>query len=114
MKKIFISLNGYQRIGILLSIIWMVAGYNLQNRSNYKDAYSFSESQYNQCVAFKYSEQSCYDRKENDFKLIMENVPNPLETAIIPIPIGWIVIYLIIGIYKWIRAGFKHADKKGK
>lgn len=112
MKKLFDSLNGWQRIGVVLSIFWFfIVGL-------------FART-YDVSTAEKYanlSSQICYDSYRNgqtidinvcgkeyldNFNYYMRGSwGNSIAIAIIPIPIFWGIVILIIKVYRWIKKGF--------
>jgi hypothetical protein len=104
-------LNGWQRIGIVASVIWAIgAPIYLDN-----EAQSDAEKRYSRVYG------SCRDVPSNEPELCAQragaaygSVPryhftsaNGTFVALAPIPVGWLLTYALVYLIRWIRAGFK-------
>jgi hypothetical protein len=105
-------LNGWQRIGAVLSILWLLGGavYSLSEWNERKEGYR------------KYLRNVCYqtsDDKErnNCLDLVFAKAERAYPVSIflggvlirgvIPIILGWGVALISVKTYKWIRVGFQ-------
>jgi hypothetical protein len=112
-------LNGWQRIGLVLSIIWFLVGGFWGNKIALDEAGTRTSSQLDHCVAqnkLRLGEYGpydqvwtpCWDEWSTNF---MRNAEGhwwvALSVGLIPIPIGWVLVYALAYLGRWIRAGFK-------
>jgi hypothetical protein len=106
-----VRLNGWQRIGIVLSVLWFfVAGF-WGNRIALEDLGAGVVATYRLCL--ERSIQPDDDTKCN--AAFMRDYPAAVEShwwyaagfALIPIPIAWLVVYGFVALFRWIKAGFK-------
>jgi len=107
------SLNGWQRIGIVLSVVWFFAAGITQRSNDVDKAFKYASFSSNLCYeTHRDSIKSgntdvCAEKFTDDYKLMLEGSwIGSLIIAIIPIPIFWGIIILIIKIYRWIKKGF--------
>jgi hypothetical protein len=111
MKK----LNGWQRIGVVLSVLWMV-GASLYVQTDRTDrAYKFANSMMSLCLDMvSPSPKDCTSDYSHNVKIALNPFwPDAVILAIVPIPITWLLVYIIIGIVRWVRAGFVNNKMKG-
>ena len=103
-------LGGWQRVGIILSVAWALAGPTYWNDRLYDRALKDAGDAYHECREIS-DPALCAGWQETIMKSGMANfapigsVGWALE-AIVPIAFGWIVVYLIVGLWRWVRAGF--------
>jgi hypothetical protein len=108
-------LSGWQRIGIIASVIWALAG------PFYLD--SISQSDWLKASLFRYetcrmnpSRHDC-DEVSREYADSL-NIPRfsfrtPEErrnwalAAFVPTAFGWLVVYTLVYLVRWIRAGFQ-------
>lgn len=110
-KKSF--LNGWRRIGVVLSILWFfIAGFS-QRSYDVTKAFEFASSSSSVCYEIHRdsinagNSDICRERFSEDYKLMLKGSWwNSLAVAIIPIPIFWGIVILIIKVYRWIKKGF--------
>lgn len=120
-------LNGWQRIGVILSILWCLVAIGLGANDYYK-AYSY----YSYRVQSEASRTACLDKAakgptpEMSAKICRRTVtesefmglPLPekpslppvlpiLALAFLPIAAGWLLVLITIRATKWVREGFK-------
>jgi hypothetical protein len=112
-------LNGWQRIGIVLSITWFFVGGFWGNKIALDEAGARTSSQLDACVAenkLRFGEYGPYDQVWtpcwNQFRTnFMRNAEGhwwaALVAATVPIPIAWLLAYAFAYLTRWIRAGFK-------
>jgi hypothetical protein len=107
-------LNGWQRIGVVMSFIWMIIGGLWAYRDTNITAYNSREVVYSFCKSdtpnptFEYLVRC---RKESDEiyeKVIKNRTENVIIVAFLPLPFLWVFVYLIILMLKWVRNGFNN------
>jgi hypothetical protein len=107
------KLNGWQRIGVILSMLWVVSIASYVAYEYRKG--SFSSSIFIEVVASKTGE-SMRQFKTNQFSDLI-----PVETKLkyhqilyclfLPLLLSWLGVYLVVYFYKWIAAGFKNNNR---
>lgn len=111
MKKIFDSLNGWQRVGVVLSVLWFFAAGFSARIHDVDKAYDFAHNSSNICYEIQRNNtgnsDDCSKRFSDDYKLMLEGSwGSSLAIATIPVPIFWGIVILIIRVYRWIKKGF--------
>lgn len=118
------TLNGWERIGVILSVLWFFYG-GLNTTRYYADlAFDKSSASYEICKApindysdekgFKKLDQCSKDRDKNYAMWLDGTWLTALIVAILPIPIVWYLISILIKLYKWTSAGFQKDTRKKK
>ena len=112
-------LNGWQRIGLVTSIVWFIAGGLWGNKIALDEAGARTSLQLDACVAenkrrhgeYGPHEQvwtPCWDQFGANF---MRNAEGhwmfAALFALVPLPIAWLLAYALVHLVRWIRAGFK-------
>ena len=107
------QLNGWQRFGIVLSIIW-AAGASIQQRNNdIQKAESYAKFSSDVClksktIANNLDTTSCEQERQNGFKLFMDGSwSNVAAIALIPIPLGWLAAFIILNCWKAVSIGLR-------
>jgi hypothetical protein len=106
MKK----LSGWKRIGIVASVAWAVGSF-LWSESH--DNNGFIRQLYDsraRCMSHP-DHTLTKDQCDTEYmEIINRAVQNRREEAVIfalvPIPFGWIIIGGLLGVVRWVRAGF--------
>jgi hypothetical protein len=115
-------LNGWQRTGIAISVAWFLVGGFLGNNAAINEATKLTNLQEHNCIAvaraglhlnggdpepFELVYTPCREQFEKNY---LHNVKGHWWAALIsglaPIPLGWLVAWGLIALYRWIRAGF--------
>ena len=103
-------LNGWQRIGIVASVIWAVGGYlQMMGERNW------ASRMFDLCLSIPSpggadNWSKCRQEYERDFpQAFKDKQTEAVLVALVPIPIGWLVVYMVIWVVRWIRRGFKPA-----
>jgi hypothetical protein len=113
------KLNGWQRIGVVLSVVWAIGGVGW----GFNIAYIDVEQNYSQCRAGANALYIHTANETSEWGKALEqcdlNHVNQNEDAafygsvhavfigLLPIPIGWFAVYKSIALLRWIREGFK-------
>lgn len=116
--------SGWQRIGIVASVLWFFVGGFIGNKAALDEAGRLTGIQLDLCVAknkgrlgeygpYDQVWTPCWQQHTPDF---MRNAEGhwwvALTVALIPIPIGWLLGWLLISIGRWIRSGFDNRNSK--
>jgi len=109
--------NGWQRIGLVVSIVWVLAGGLWGNKIALDEAGMLTRVQLNACVAenkVRYGEYGPYDRvwspcwRQSQANL-MRNAEGHWRFAalfaFVPLPIAWLLAYALVYLVRWIRVG---------
>jgi hypothetical protein len=119
------KMGGWVRIGIVLSVIWILVGGFWGNNAAINDASKLSSLQLDNCVSANKARlrskgdnsepydqvwTPCWDQLSKNY---LRNVDGHWWAAAIvglaPIPIAWLIVYMFVGLYRWIRRGFVRA-----
>jgi hypothetical protein len=116
-------LNGWQCIGILLSVLWLPVGWNWALTLFGPPANPLPWPFWNSCLerqaklpAPNYDGCHQGDAKwwANQSKLRELQHANAEQLApwlaLVPIPIAWLLVYSVVWIVRWIRRGFQPAS----
>ena len=116
-------LNGWQRLGVVCSVAWAVAGFAWGHQMN-ADVKNAAENHYEQCRDSALENYVSMHTKDAGEKLNHDlddcqaargvtrnaleedSVVAGAELAILPIPGGWLLAYAILWSISWIRRGF--------
>jgi hypothetical protein len=102
-------LNGWQRIGIVASVIWAIgAPIYLDRAANQEAIKAFSRS-YGACREVPSNDpEQCYQRGRQSFDAV-PRYPllsvNGAVAALLPVGLGWLFAYALVYLSRWIRAG---------
>lgn len=120
-------MNGWQRIGIVVSVIWAIGGGFSGYYIGYHEAGDFDRD-FQQCRAgaqYWYQNQYHGTSRYTTDDLIRNlgkckaayvkanNESNStgslyaLLLALLPIPFGWLAVYKSVRLFRWIREGFE-------
>ncbi|WP_443749691.1 hypothetical protein [Asticcacaulis solisilvae] len=109
MKK----LNGWQRIGVIASVIWIVAagvGERIREQKYFEDLEYASVSVCEQKWQYEPmpSPDPCIEDGVNTYfnNLKAAGWSGPLIAAFLPVAVGWGLTYLILALARWVRRGF--------
>ena len=109
-------LNGWQRIGIVLSILWAVGAAIYQRNADIERAAFSAGLTYKGCTAVLSEKHisdfsQCGLEFDKTFRIMLEGSwGNVAVVALLPIPFAWLLAYLAIWVLRWIRGGFKGSD----
>ena len=109
-------LNAWQRLGIVVSLLWVVCGGLWQRTSDVDRALNYMGFVYRTCTeaaALKnnYDFNPCMDKATDDFKLFLEGSwGNVAFMALAPIALGWLTAFAILWVARWVLAGRRSSD----
>jgi len=105
-------LNGWQRIGVIASIVWAFGAFIHVNSWYADESTKYAISMVKSCEAAapEYREpgiKDCWSSYQANVALDREGFwADAAIVSLIPIPVGWLTVYLILGLLRWIKAGF--------
>jgi hypothetical protein len=107
-------MNGWKRIGIILSVLWVVVG-GFWTRSMVIDGLGkFATNQLDFCLRYDHSGTDCNAEFHTNWQRDVTNVEINAENAIFtfgPLLLAWVVLfYIIVGLTRWVAAGFRQGS----
>jgi hypothetical protein len=116
-------LSGWQRIGIVASMVWFLAGGFMGNKLAIDDGGARTNSWFDSCVAgnkLKFGEYGPYEKVwtpcwDQYGPKYVKNVEGhwlvALGLALVPLPIAWLLGWLLITTSRWVARGFARAER---
>jgi hypothetical protein len=108
-EKMRLRFKGWQRIGIVASVLWFFGGGLWGNKIGLHEG-DYVTRAYTLCIDEASGEQwkSCESTFRHDWPLAIQyHWWYAAIIGIVPIPIAWLVTYGLIGLFHWIRRGFR-------
>jgi hypothetical protein len=111
MKK----LNGWQRIGVVLSILWIL-GAAIHERNGQVDFASKINYQnialcFQDMTKSETAKKECLELADSNFRELLSldsgSLWNIAAISLIPVLLGWLFAWLAIVVYRWVLAGFR-------
>src|SRR6266478_22638 len=114
------KLNGWKRIGIVASVVWILGAGIYTYDSEIDRASGFITSTHVACDsnlgdktgdAWTESFNECNKQADDSLALALTNAR--LEAALVafaPVPLGWGFVYLILFLVRWIKRGFMRPE----
>ena len=106
-------LNGWQRLGGVFSIILAVGAAGYGRKRGMEGRKNDLSTSYANCLENEYPNllfptlQDCFADRNKAHKNIIQPLWGDIAFySLAPILAGWIVVYLAIRIFRWVRAGF--------
>jgi hypothetical protein len=108
-----IRLNGWQRIGIVLSVIWAIGGGVWGNSISIHEgdsALAILSPLRSRCYETHHGPRD-WTQCEQDFdrdysEAIKYHWHYAAVVAFVPILLAWLIVYAFISLWRWIRRGF--------
>lgn len=108
-------LNGWQRIGIVLSVLWAVGAAIHTRNSNLEGANRFADLSYKVCtdeklLAHDNDLSSCDRKRQADIEKWLKagnSNANVAVSALLPIPFGWLAGFILLYVVRAQVAGFR-------
>lgn len=101
-------LNGWQRIGAVLSVLWALGAAIYERNEQVKSAETLYQSQASNCFAGQAdSSKECLDKVS--LQGLMDATaywPDVAFYAFGPVIAGWLVALIALRVFRWISAGF--------
>jgi hypothetical protein len=96
-------LNGWQRIGIVLSVVWMLVGALWAHHFLFAPVYEADSK----CRSAVTDLTFCDGIYKRQMAIARQISPTITVLTLAPIPIVWVLAYALVSLVRWIRAGFK-------
>jgi hypothetical protein len=105
-------MNGWKRIGIILSVLWVVVG-GLWVRGKVMDDMGFlAKFELDNCTTYLHPDDTnqCYANFDamwqHDVPNLWLNINNAIWT-LGPLLLAWLLVYVLVGLTRWVGAGFR-------
>jgi hypothetical protein len=99
-------LNGFQRIGVVLSVVWAVGAFLYVRKQQMKFGFDYAKSHFDTCMSHSVV-ADCVAKMDKELSTAYQIGWEEVTVyALLPIPLVWLVIYIGIKIFKWVRKGF--------
>lgn len=102
------KLNGWQRIGVVASVLSGIAGAIYERNKQIGFANDFLNSSINRCLPSDADAcvELAYKTHSNLLALDGAGISNILFVALGPIIAGWLLAYMLLKVFRWVKAGF--------
>ena len=112
------KLNGWKRIGIIASFVWVLGGAWYSNQDNDKSDAAFIQSSVNielQCEDSSTTDaqrSACIQTSDDRIAMLSSSAAmsnRRAEAAIFaftPIPFAWGFVFMVLGLGRWVKRGF--------
>jgi hypothetical protein len=109
-------MNGWKRIGIILSVLWVVIG-GIWTRTVIGDYLTKGAwSQLDWCVKYSSKDKDCYAEFHDNFQRDLTDGGINIQNASFtfgPLLLAWVLCYIIARLTRWVAAGFRQdAERK--
>lgn len=100
-------LNGWQRIGAVLSVLWALVGFFWGNEIGLHEG-DWAEQAERICSEARNADlNACMVQFDKDWtQAIKYHWDYAFILSLVPIPLAWFLAYGIVRLTRWIRAGF--------
>lgn len=103
------NLDGWKRTGIIVSVVWIL-GAGLSTYINEENSkYVYGEMDQRWCLESGKEFAECHKQMEDyiaNHPTYGELIASESVFALIPVPLGWGLTYLILFIVAWVKRGF--------
>jgi hypothetical protein len=121
------KLNGWQRLGIVASVVWMIGGTIWIERNRIDQASATGDFNWNACLnaldhdtaakadirVWEKGNEACAHRGTGataDAGGFTSKLSESAGGAALALGIAWLLVYGLVGLGHWVRAGFKQAQ----
>jgi len=104
-------LNGWQRIGIVASVIWAIGAPIYLDSVAQQEAIGAFTHYYQACLDNPIEFEQCLERARWAYNTVTRYPllsANGAIAALVPVGLAWLLAYALVYLGRWIRAGFKH------
>ena len=105
-------LNGWQRIGIVVSVIWAIGAPIYLDHVAEQKATEWWFASYDLCRNNPSNDpNACSELASRAYDTVQRyrffpDTANVAFVSLVPIVLGWLLAYVLVGLGRWIRAGF--------
>jgi hypothetical protein len=102
-------LNGWQRIGIVLSMLWAVVGGLWGNHIDIQEGGAIPIAHYKWCISQPdYDDDECSHTFDEEYAAgVRGHWALPAIVGLVPIPVAWLLVYIVVWTVRWIGRGFQ-------
>lgn len=95
----------------MASIVWAAYGYMSSMGQSAQTSFDMSYLDYQLCMREPEPRtKDCGQIQNDNYKLFMKGSTEIAATkALAPIPIAWLLVYFVLFLVRWVRAGFRQA-----
>ena len=105
-------LNGWQRIGVVVSIAWFIGGGFWGSGLIEEQDGAGVVAAYKSCLESNADWAPCQQAFQRDWPVTMKyHWAETATFALVPIPAVWLFVYGLIAIWRWIARGFRSPQK---
>lgn len=98
--------NGWQRVGIVISILWAIGATIYVRSVQVQNGKSLFQMEFSGCLRSSTGE-ACSNKVSLQHAMdITANWPDVAFYAFAPVIAGWIVAYIVLTTFRWIKVGF--------
>lgn len=100
-------LNRWQRIGVVISVVWALSAAWYMRNSELEAAHNFFDFAYRVCMETQATTlKNCLDQATHDSAVwFIPNWGDIAFGALSPIPLFWFISFVFIRVFRWVRAG---------
>jgi hypothetical protein len=101
------NLNRLQRFGIIISILWAIGAGYYERNAEMTVGRDFLNTSFETCMKMQTStvNECLSEMSKNSDVWMKPNWGNISFIAFAPILLGWLLIWLSIRVYRWVKAG---------
>lgn len=103
-------LNGWQRIGIVASVVWTIGAPIYMDHAAQQEAGDAFDLSYRACRDVPSNDpDECFQRANRAYNTVPRYPllsANAAVAALVPVGLGWLLVYALVYLVRWIRAGF--------
>lgn len=106
------KLGGWQRIGVVLSIVWIIGAGIYQRNAELKRANESVSSLFAVCLKTDLLNggkrvTNCLEETSKNRDIWLEGSwGNVALVAFLPVLLAWPAVFLFLGVFRWVKAGF--------
>ena len=94
-------LNGWQRVGIVLSVVWVIVG----GTWGWRHANDQTDANFRVCIAAIQTASDLQSCRETRFRALATKGNSAAFVALAPILVVWLLVYALVALVRWIRRG---------
>ena len=102
-------LNGWQRIGMVLSVVWAALGGLWGNHIAIQQNGAVPIAHYKWCISHpNYDDDECSAAFDEEYAVgVRGHWASATMVALIPIPVAWLLVYIVVWAVRWMRRGLQ-------
>lgn len=101
------QINGWQRVGVVLSVLWAIGAAIYIRNIQVENADSLFQMEYSECLSEKIG-SGCIDKVSLQNAMdVTANWSDVTFFAFAPVIAGWLMAYIALKTFRWIKVGFQ-------